>query len=121
MNVPLLCKPSIVTAATILFVLAVACGKGNEIASYDCESIKPAIMDFSEEQKKKPSDNVILRISDDVFETERTETKLSCEGTVRLNSEHFVGLHNEKITYHVMKDDDGNISYGYQTPERDTY
>ena len=121
MNKPLGFKSSIVTAGTILFVLAAACGKGNEIASYDCESIKSDVIKFSEEQKKKPSDNVILRISDDAKETERTEKKLSCEGTVRLNSDSFVGLFNVEITYHVMKDDDGNISYGYQTPDRGTY
>ena len=84
-------------------------GPGVSIASYDCEKLKSKVLKLSEE-RKNPFAAIILKINDDVKETERTETKFSCEGTARTSTDASV-----KITYHMLKDADGDMFYGYKT------
>ena len=84
-------------------------GLGVSIASYDCEKLKSKVVKLSEE-RKNPFAAVILKINDDVKETERTETKFSCEGTARTSTDASV-----KITYHMTKDADGDMFFGYNT------
>jgi len=84
-------------------------GFGVSIASYNCEKLKSDIVKLSE-KRKNPFAAVILKINDDVKETERTETKFSCEGTARTSTDASV-----KITYHMLKDADGDMFYGYET------
>ena len=84
-------------------------GFGVSIASYDCEKLKSDIVKLSEE-RKNPFAAIILKINDDVKETERTEIKFSCEGTARTSS----GDDSVKIKYHMTKDADGDMFIGYE-------
>ena len=84
-------------------------GPGGLIASYDCEKLKPEILKGSKE-RENPFTAIILKINDDVKETGRTETKFSCEGTARTSTDASV-----KITYHMLKDADGDMFFGYET------
>jgi hypothetical protein len=100
---------SVIFVGPVVFQSSSDGNPGVSIVSYDCEKLKSKVLKMSKE-RNNPFSAIILKINDDVKETERTETQFFCEGTALTSSNAIV-----KIKYHMMKDADGDVFYGYKT------